>query len=329
MGLASTPDFGLSADGKDITAIVNAYASSITLTDNSGEKADRLTIALSLPAEIKTPSKGAVLKLSLGITSLINKGKFVVDEVMVTGPPRMVQIVAQSAPMDNSKSASILQSQKTRSWDAITLGNLLKTVANDHGLDYKISQSLENITIDHIDQVSESDMNLMTRISKRYGAVSKPANGYWLLLKEGEGKSVSGNSLSEVTLTPDQVTTWQARTSSRGKPQRVTATYINHDTGLTEEISIGEGTPEFRIAYKYPSKEEAFARISAQVKSAESAGDTLNLTLPVTQKLLSVVAESYLTLEGFGDLEDKRWKSSTVTTKLDRSGMEMTIAAVA
>ncbi|WP_198287458.1 hypothetical protein [Photobacterium marinum] len=37
--------------------------------------------------------------------------------------------------------------------------------------------NMVSVRIDHVDQVSESDMNLLTRLAKRYGAVSKPANG--------------------------------------------------------------------------------------------------------------------------------------------------------
>jgi phage protein D len=329
MGLEYRPDFSLSVDDGDITASIQPYFVSISLTDNSGEEADRLSISLALPASFKTPPKGASLRLGLGFNGdLIDKGKFVVDEVLVSGPPRVVQIVAQSAPMDNTKSASTLQSQKMRSWHDVTLGEVLKTVANDHGLVPKISADLSGVSIGHIDQSSESDLNLMMRLSRRYGAVSKPANGYWLFLKEGEGKSASGKALTEVTLRPHQVTTYQVRSSSRSKSRRVTALYIDHESGTTKEVSAGFGEPEFRIAFPYPNRDEALARATAQAKSSATESDTISLTLPATQDLLGLVAESHVIPSGFGDLEDVRWKVKALGIVLDTGGMRMSISGI-
>ena len=242
MGLDYRPDFSLSADGKDITAVIQRNLISLTLTDNAGSESDRLAITVSLPDSVATPKKGAVLRLGLGFNGeLIDKGQYVVDEVTSSGPPRRVQIVANAAPMDNRKQSGSLQTQKTRSFDDVTLGDLVKTVASEHGLVPRVNSELDSIQITHVDQVGESDMNLLTRLAKRYGAVSKPANGYWLFLKEGEGKSASGKTLKNITIQPHQVTTWQCRFSSRNDVRRVVATYHDLETGDIKEVSTGTG----------------------------------------------------------------------------------------
>ncbi|MCL1124171.1 hypothetical protein [Shewanella surugensis] len=116
MGLDYQPGFTLSANENDITDIIQRNLISLTLTDHSGKESDRLTITLSLPDSIPTPKKGAVLNIALGfVGELVNKGQFVVDEVTTSGPPRVVQIVANAAPMDNKKQPAALQTQKTRS----------------------------------------------------------------------------------------------------------------------------------------------------------------------------------------------------------------------
>lgn len=327
MGLDFRPDFSLSADGNDITAVIQRNLISLTLTDNAGNESDRLALDLSWPSSAPTPAKGAVLRLGLGFNGeLVDKGRFVLDEVTTSGPPRRVQIVANAAPMDNRKQPGSLQTQKTRSWDDISLGDVLKTVAGEHGLIPRVSASLESIRITHIDQVAESDMNLVTRLAKRYGAVSKPANGYWLFLNEGEGKSASGKKMTNITIEPHEVTTWQCRFSSRNDVRRVVATYHDVETGDTKEISIGTGDPEFKIVFKYPNYEEAKAAAMARAKQVRSGSDVLDITMPARCSLMNLVAEGPLTLKGFGDVEDGTWRIKVVEWSLSESGLQLRIS---
>ncbi|MEZ9525731.1 contractile injection system protein, VgrG/Pvc8 family [Enterovibrio norvegicus] len=327
MGLAYHPDFSLSERGRDITAVIKRNLISLTLTDNAGSESDRLTIALSLPDDEPTPRKGAVLRLGLGFFGgLVDKGQFVVDEVTTSGPPRRVQIVANAAPMDNVKQPASLQTQKTRSFDDITLGDLVDTVAGNHNLVPRVSADLAGIKVSHIDQVNESDMNLLTRLSKRYGAVSKPANGYWLFLKEGEGKTASGAALQNLTIRPYEVSSWQCRFSSRNDVRRVSATYHDVESGDTKEFSTGDGEPAFRIVFKYPNYEEAKAAVIARAKSVKAGSDTVDITMPARPDLMEVVAEGHLKLEGFGDLEDEgKWRTKAIEWSLSESGLQLRI----
>ncbi len=321
MGLAYKPDFKLTADGKDISEIIAKNLISLTLTDKVGTESDRLSIALSWPSNHKTPSKGALLKLSIGFErQLVDKGQFVVDEINISGPPRRLQIVANAAPMDNTKQLGNLQTHKTRSWDDVTLEDILKTVARDHGLKPQISNSLSQHQIEHIDQINESDMSLMTRISKRYGAISKPANGYWLLLKEGEGESVSGKTLPSFTITPEMISNWQYRDSSRHDSKRIIATYHDIETGQTKEVSVGTGEPAFRILYKYPNYQEAEEAAASRLHERILKGKELQVTLPITSDTLSLGPEYQCVCSGFGDSEDEAWRLSSVEFLLTPNG---------
>ena len=327
MGLDYHPDFSLVADGKDITDAIQRNLISLTLTDNAGKESDRLAITLSLPDSVATPKKGAILRLSLGFRGeLLEKGQYVVDEVTSSGPPRRVQIVANAAPMDNRKQAGSLQTQKTRSFDDITLGDLMKTVAAEHGLEPRVDRQLDSIPLVHIDQVGESDMNLMTRLAKRYGAVSKPANGFWLFLKEGEGKTASGKILKNLTIQPHHVTSWQCRFSSRNDVRKVVATYHDLKTGDIKEVSTGTGEPECRLSFKYPNYDEAKAAAIAKEKSVKAGSATLDVTLPARSDVMVLVAESHLTLSGFGDVEDGKWRLKSVEWSLSDSGFQVRLS---
>ncbi|MFM2476349.1 contractile injection system protein, VgrG/Pvc8 family [Celerinatantimonas sp. MCCC 1A17872] len=327
MGLSYQPQFSLSADGNDITEAIWNNLISISLRDNAGKKSDRLAIAITLPSSASTPPKGAVLNFSLGLNgTLIDKGQFIVDELTLSGPPRRLQIVANAAPMDNTKQSGLLQSHKTRSWDDVTLSNLVATIAKENDLIPKVSTDMATQTIAHIDQINESDMALLTRIAQQYGAVVKPANGYLLFTTDAAGKSASGSSLPVITLAPEQVKTWQCRFNSRRDAQRVIAMYHDVESGDTKEVSIGTGDPAYRILYTYPNKDEAEAAANARAKTVKAGSDALDITMACQSDVMSMVAEGYVQLNGFGDKEDEqKWRVKTIEWTLMSTGMAMHI----
>lgn len=327
MGLNYQPQFSLHADGQDITQAIWDNLLSISLRDNAGKKSDQLTIDIVLPASAATPPKGAVLNFSLGFNgSLIDKGRFIVDELTLSGPPRRLQIVANAAPMDNTKQNGLLQSHKTRCWDQVTLSSLVTTIAKENDLIPKVSPDMASKTIAHIDQVNESDIALLTRIAQQYGAVVKPANGYLLLTTDAAGKTASGSQMPVFKLSPGQVRTWQCRFSSRCNVKRVIATYHDVASGNTEQVSIGSGEPVYRILYTYPSQAEAQAAAKARVKTVKGGRDSLSITMDGQSEFMSMVAEGYVQLNGFGDREDEpRWRMKAIEWKLSSAGMTMHI----
>ncbi len=150
--------------------------------------------------------------------------------------------------------------------------------------------------------------------------MSKPANGYWLFLKEGEGKSVSGKPLTNITIEPHQVTTWLCRFSSRNDVRRVVASYHDLESGDIKEVSTGTGEPEFKIVFKYPNYEEAKAAVIAQAKSVKSGSDMLDIMMPARSSLMALVAEGHVNLEGFGgDVEGGKWRLKAVEWSLSES----------
>lgn len=320
------PSFSLIANDKDVTEVFKQRLISLSLTDCAGTESDRLSITIELPNTVAAPIKGAVLKLKLGFgDELVEKGQFVVDEVVISGPPRQCVITANAAPMNNEKQLANLQTHKSRVWDDVTLSDVVQTVAKDHDLTAKISADLVSIVIEHIDQVNESDMNLLARLAKQYGAVSKPANGCWLFIKEGKSKSASGALLSEITLTPDKVTTWSCKQSSRGNARKVSATYADAESGKVKSVSIGSGEPELKIVWQYPNETEAKAAITARSKTAKTSNDTLNITLPATPELMPLTAKSQVLLDGFGDAEDRAWGALKLVWGLGSQGLGLSI----
>lgn len=201
------PAFSIQAEGKDITRVLQECLSELTLTDYGGAtaKADELKISL-ISETLALPTKGARLQVALGFNEqLIDKGWFVVSGVSSGGPPRRIELYATAAPMNAQKQPGDVTSQKTRSWDNLRLADIVKTVATDNGLIPRVADALKDIHISHIDQVAESDANLLARLARDYNAVSKPSGGYWLFLQQGATVTASGKQTGGITITPDEV----------------------------------------------------------------------------------------------------------------------------
>jgi phage protein D len=61
-----------------------------------------------------------------------------------SGPPNTITIRGKAADMRAS-----IKAPKTRSWDSLTLGALVQTIAGEHGLTATISEQLALIAIEH------------------------------------------------------------------------------------------------------------------------------------------------------------------------------------
>jgi hypothetical protein len=272
----------MGSDDKDISKALRQCLQELTLTDNGGAtgKADELQITL-ISETLPLPSNGARLQLGLGFNgNLVDKGWFVVSGVSSSGPPRKVVIYATAAPMNAQKQSGNVQSHKTRSWDNLTLGDIVKTVATDNGLIPKVAPALAAIAVSHLDQASESDANLLTRLARSHNAVSKPSGGYWLFLEQGAALTASGKTLADVTIVPREVSNWTysegQRGSTTGKPSsggkekkgKIGVNYYDEDTGQTKVAQTEHDGPDLENPYTQSHKAQADQQAKAKKTQA-------------------------------------------------------------
>ncbi|AIR03394.1 hypothetical protein JT31_01760 [Cedecea neteri] len=324
------PTFTLTAEGKDITQAIARGLSNIKLTDYGGATGKSDTLDITLYSETLTlPKKGARLRLGLGFNDKMqDKGWFVVSKVQSSGPPRQITISATAAPMNSAKQSGDVTSQKTRSFDDVTLGDIVKTLATDNGLQAKIAEALSDIKIAHIDQVRESDAALLSRLAKQYDAVSKPSGGYWLFLPQGDGTTVSGKQLASITITPDKGGRWNYIEGERdgaakgSKSGKVSVNYFDPSTGETKTTQTEHpGGSDKQHPYTQPSKDAAQASAKAKATQMKRNGRKMSITMPCRPSLLPITAESRVTTRGFGVREDHTWLTESVSFSLSTGGM--------
>lgn len=310
-------DYRIEANGSDITQMLQLYTAQIIITDEAGYSADKLSITLA-DNGLALPENGAELVVSAGyLGELRPMGKYVVDEVTLAFPPDKMTISASAVPFEQSSGGAVpLQTQKSRSFPAGTINDLVSTIAHDHGLTPAVAPSLAAVTLPHIDQIDESDMNLLTRIGYSYGAIAKANGGSLIFVERGQGKNIRGDEMPVVTLSKSQVTSGSVTISKRNVFNKVVATYRDTKSAEDVELVAGSGKPEFRIKGMFATKERA-ALAAQKHLSTLVQSKRLSLKLPFSPNL---VAEARLTLEHFRTGIDGDWSVIRATHNISTAG---------
>lgn len=238
-----TPTFTITANGKDITGDLSSRLVTLEVVDSVDEKSDSFTLVLEdTTGTLAGPASGAKLEVAIGYNGINTRiGAFVVDEVEIEGPPDTIVVRGSSTPFVNDRNGggtAEFTSRKSRSWDGKTIAEIVQTIAGECNLEPVVDSTLASIQIPHIDQIGESDANLLLRIARRFGAVLKPADGRLVMASEEGGQTTSGQPLGLV-LTPSDVKNYRVRYG--GKAQGVTkvrARVHNYQTGEAEEVDV-------------------------------------------------------------------------------------------
>ena len=224
----------------DITQTVADRLMSMTIEDNRGFEADMLDLQLSdHDGKLALPPRNATIQVAVGWAGeqLIDKGKYLVDEVQFSGAPDTLTIRARAADLKGS-----LSTQKERSFHSIKLGALIEQIAKENQLESHCAKEYAEQTIAHIDQTNESDINLLTRLAEQYGAMATVKNGVLLFMPLGQGKTASGKSIPAVVITKQEGDSYNFSIAESGNYKAVRAYWHNPDTGKRGEITVDENT---------------------------------------------------------------------------------------
>lgn len=327
MGLK--PDFQIIANHQDVTEIIKQRLSRLSVTDETGVKSDKVTLELMDSPPVEIPDSGASIAVSLGYeNALQSMGVFTLGAIKIgsgqQGDYLHLEASAQ-ALTDAYSGESAWQTHRDRVWGkAVTLGDIVKTLASEHGITPVIQAALANKPLNNTLQTQESDMHFLTRITQGFDAIAKPTHGKLLVTPKGLGENVNGQALPEASLSMNDVTRWAVNIETRNPAKKVTARYIDIQAGETQSVSVGEGEPCYQIKALKPSKALAEEAIRAHYRRAQRLGNELNLTLPGNPRLF---AESRLNLIDFRPGIIVRWVIQRVIHTMDKKGYTTQISA--
>ena len=294
------PSFRINSNGNDITQVVGDRLLSVKVTDQAGQKSDTCEITIDdRGQQLALPEIGTQLEVFLGYESLTKMGTYVVDEVTMSHPPATVKVRAKAMSL-----APEYKSPKTRSWDNQTIGQIVNTIAGEHGLNPRISTVYADVLIEHIDQTEESDAHFLTRLAGMYGAVAKPIEGNLVFVPEGQGRAASGQTLGSITIDVADCKSYSATLKDRGNYTNVAAKYIDKATGRENTVVVpvegartfGQSGDTFRDRKLYPS--EAEARAAAAARGVQLQKGEIRVKINMTGNP-TIFAEHPVRLNGF------------------------------
>lgn len=285
---------------------------SFHLTDESGTIDDIVEIYVDYKDENIDVSGELNIALGYKETGLVPMGIYTVNEITIQSPPKSLLIKAHATNLKLS-----LKEKVSKNWEQITLGNLVKEIAEKHRYGYKVAEEFENVLIPHINQTEESDISLLTKIAIEREAMAKLAGGYILFIPKGQAKSATGKVLGTTTIAPKDTINWKVHFTVSSY-NSVIARWYSYEKGKTLQEVAGSGEPSYTIQTTiYSNVESALSAANAKLKQLKRNNATLEITMPGNPELL---AEAKLSLLGFHQDIDSEWV-------IDSSGYRTTLSA--
>lgn len=320
------PDFKIQVvdQHQDITERVRDRLVELRVIDTIDTTSDYIELELDdAGGKLRLHETGAKLRVEIGYkgASLISKGTYNYDEVGLQGPPSRMIIRARAANF-----LSAMKAPRTRAWHEKTLGEIVSTIAEEHGYkarvmepDYTNAAGKPAWYIEHVDQTGESDLVLMHRLARHFDAVFKVRDLQMYLLPRGEDSKAL---MPVIDLSPGNVTRWDVRLLGRPKYGAVRAFWRDIEAAKTESVMVGDGEPVFEVRHPSPTREAAEAYAKACLARLQRREGALSLTMPGLPILKSLAR---LNLKGFRSGVDGEWVISRVEHTISKRGYRCTV----
>ncbi|MGI0120274.1 contractile injection system protein, VgrG/Pvc8 family [Zooshikella sp. RANM57] len=318
------PTFNIFADDKDITYHIEKFLTDLSVTDEAGFQSDSLTLTVDDPNGIlSVPKKGVHLRVYLGYqeTGVAYVGEFIIDEPELSGPPDQIVIRGRGADLRNN-----LKSSKTRSWDRILLGDIVKKIAGEHQLKPKVAIQLAQQFIEHIDQTHESDLHFLTRLAKEYDAISKPAAGDLLFTHRNQSKTVSNKDLPALVLKRSDVISYRLVLADRSDIGHVVAYWQDKNKAHRISETVGDKSkPGKTLRKTYMNANEARSAAKSELSALQRGCKKLDITIPGNPR---VIAESPIVLsDGWREGFVGNYVAVRVEHRMGNSGYTTSVSA--
>ncbi|WP_350614738.1 contractile injection system protein, VgrG/Pvc8 family [Pseudomonas sp. HY7a-MNA-CIBAN-0227] len=318
-----TPRFRIVADGADITALINDRLLLLRTTDKPGMESDDFELRIDdRDGAVSLPSKGAGVEIYLGYeeTALVRLGRYVVDEIEVSGPPSTMVLRGKASDMRGSG-----KTIRSGSWEDAPLSKIVADIAARNGWSPVCQVSTK---VPRADQLSESDFGFITRLAKQHDCTAKVADGKLIVMTRQGGQSASGKAFGAITITERDVSRWQFRLGDRNAHKAVAAKHQDKKTGELKVISLDnddvpDGLPAVHTdRHIYPNKTAAEQAAKARLTAFNRSSAAVRLEMSGRTDLF---AERSINAEGFKVGLDGEYLVDSVEQVYTQSGWSTTV----
>jgi phage protein D len=288
------PAFNIKVGGKDYTDQIHRRLIEFRLVDQPGISSDYIQITLDDREQMNAPKHGESILVHLGYegNELIKRGSYIHDSTTFDSSPKKLTLRAAAINFRNA-----LGSQKSKRHQNITLADLIRTIANDHGYSAAVDTKYETIIFKNIIQQDESDMRLLTRYAETYGAMFKAMGATLVFVPKGTSKDARMKAaFGSFTLTPDQVSKCNVTRQDKSRYSGVIAKWKIPMEPLPKKALAGEEGKVYIIDELFSSAKTAQLAADAKYDRLVRSSSTVKISCAGNP---SFTAESELELIGF------------------------------
>jgi phage protein D len=226
--------------------------------------------------------------------------------------PDTITIVAKGSRVNGS-----LKLRRTLTYFDTTVGEVLDAVAGRSGMAARVSADLRGIKIKHLNQVNESDQNLLSRLKRFYDAEFKSVDSNLLFYLKDDFKKVSGEQLEVVVIDKMDCTRFAFEQTDRSKYQAVSAKWRDVSASEVKEVLVGSGQPVFVVKELFSTQQEANDRATTKYNNLLRGTVTGDLTC-IGNPLIA--GEFEIVLTGFRAALQTNFKCVSTVHTIDNNG---------
>ncbi len=318
-----TPVFRIVADGSDITRMINDRLLLLRTSDKPGMESDEFELRIDdRDGAVTLPARGASIEIFLGYagSTLSREGRYVVDDIEVSGPPATLVIRGKASDMRGSGKTT-----RSDSWEGDSLATIVSTIARRNG--WEPACKVATIVL-RADQLGESDFNFVTRLAKQHDCTAKVADGKLIVMPRQGGVTASGKTLGVVTITKADVSRYSFQLGDRSNHKTVKTKYQDKATGKLKVISLDnddspDGLPPVHTdRHIHPNKTAAEQAAKARLSAFNRSTASVRLEMPGRSDLF---AERMISAQGFKDGLDGEYLVDSREQVFTQSGWSTTI----
>ena len=318
-----TPMFRIVADGSDITRMINDRLLLLRTSDKPGMESDEFELRIDdRDGAVTLPARGASIEIFLGYagSSLFREGRYVVDDIEVSGPPSTLVIRGKASDMRGSGKTT-----RSGGWEGDSLATIVSTIARRNG--WEPACQVATI-VPRADQLGESDFNFVTRLAKQHDCTAKVADGKLIVMPRQGGLTASGKTLGVVTITKADVSRYSFQLGDRSNHKTVKTKYQDKATGKLKVISLDnddspDGLPPVHTdRHIHPNKTAAEQAAKARLSAFNRSTASVRLEMPGRSDLF---AERMISAQGFKDGLDGEYLVDSREQVFTQSGWSTTI----
>lgn len=318
-----TPVFRIVADGSDITRLINDRLLLLRTSDKPGMESDEFELRIDdRDSAVTLPARGASIEIYLGYagSTLTREGRYIVDDIELSGPPDTLVIRGKASDMRGSGKTT-----RSGSWEGVSLAAIVNAVARRNG--WEPACTVGTI-VPRADQLGESDFNFITRLARQHDCTAKVADGKLIVMPRQGGVSASGKTFGVVTIHKSDVSRYSFRLGDRSSHKAVNAKYQDKATGKLTVVSLSnddapDGLPPVHTdRHIHPNKTAAEQAAKARLAAFNRSTAGVRLEMPGRSDLF---AERVINAQGFKNGLDGEYLVDSREQVFTQSGWSTTI----